>query len=73
MLSSCNNTRGVTPPSVIVSPSPAGHPFMILVCDLIFCVHIFQYIVSCGKLPLNNSEIVTNVVTTSESLVVTSN
>ena len=46
-------------------------PFMTLVCELIF-VFIFLYIVSCGKLPVNDSEIVRNVVTTSESLVVAS-
>ena len=33
---------------------------------------IFLYIVSCGESPMNDSRIVTNVVTTSESLVVTS-
>ena len=32
--------RGGTLPSVIVNPSLAGHPFMTLVCDLIF-VFIF--------------------------------
>ena len=30
-----NQTRGVTPPNVIVKPSPAGQPFMTLVCDYI--------------------------------------
>ena len=37
-----------------------------------FCVHIF-HVVSCGELPVKGSNTVTNVVTTSESLVVTSN
>ena len=44
---------------------------MTQVCDLIF-VFIFLYIASCGESPMNNSKIVTNVVTTSGSLVVTS-
>ena len=34
----CNQTRGVTLPNVIVNPSPAGQPFMTLVCDcMILC------------------------------------
>ena len=40
MLLSCNYTRGVSPPSVIINPSPAGHPFMTLVYDSVF-VFIF--------------------------------
>ena len=40
--SSHNNTRGVTLPSVIVNPSPTGHPLMILVCDLIFVFIYFS-------------------------------
>ena len=35
-------------------------------------VFIFLYIASCGKSPMNDSRIVTNVVTTSQSLLVTS-
>ena len=31
----CNQTRSVTLPNVIVNPSPAGQPFMTLVCDSI--------------------------------------
>ena len=30
-----NQTRSVTPPNVIVNPSPTGQPFMTLVCDSI--------------------------------------
>ena len=40
MLSSRNYTRGVSLPSVIVNQSPIEHPFMALVCDLVF-VFIF--------------------------------
>ena len=67
-----NNTRGVTPPSVIVNPSPAGHPFMTLVCDLLIIFYVQKVIVSCGRSPVKSSKTVANVVATSESLVVTS-
>ena len=52
---------------------PKSHraPFMTLVCDLVLCLYFD--VASCGKLPVNNSKTVANVVATSESLVVTSN
>ena len=44
--------------------------FLLHGCDLIFVFNFHE--VSCGESLVNNSEIVTNVVATSESLVVTS-
>ena len=36
-----NQTRNVTPPNVIVNPSPTGQPFMTLVCD---CIILFSFL-----------------------------
>ena len=48
-----HQTRGITPPNVIVNPSPAGQSFMTLVCDcIILCFMFTLNIESHGESPV---------------------